>query len=424
MTATTESAPRILTLDVLRGIAVMGILAMNIIAFAMPFQAYQNYLAFGGDDATDLWAWILSTIFVDGKMRAMFSLLFGASMLLVIDRADASGESGKRVHIRRMLWLLVFGLIHFFLIWMGDILVGYALIGLLAFLFRRKTNKQLMKWSMIFFGVGLLVFTLMFGSLAVLESVATSPGASAEQVKQWEEVQKNAGLPSPEVIQKDIALHQGSYAGIVNDKLSEKAFQPLASTIMFGPETLALMLLGMWGLRSGFLTGDWEARRYRRIAIVNIAIGTAGFALIVWLIMRSGHAFGASMGLTMAGGAIFRPIMMIGYAALIILILKRVGAAGAVMSRIAAAGRTAFTNYLGTSILMTLLFYGYGAGLYGTLDRAQVYIVVLGMWALMLLWSKPWLARFRYGPFEWLWRTLARGSRQPMRKDLVPLPAE
>lgn len=424
MTAATENGSRIITLDVLRGVAVMGILAMNIVAFAMPFQAYQNYLAYGGDDATDLWAWILNTVFVDGKMRAMFSLLFGASMLLVIDRADAAGESGKRVHIRRMLWLLAFGLIHFFLIWMGDILVGYALVGLLAFLFRRKTNKQLMKWSLIFFGIGVLVYTLMFGSLAALESAATAPGASAEQVKQWDEIEKNMGLPTPEVIQKDIALHQGSYAGIVDDKLSEKAFQPLVATIMFGPETLALMLLGMWGLRSGFLTGEWEAWRYRRIAIINIAIGIIGFSLITWLIIRSGHAPGASMGLTMAGGALFRPVMMIGYVALIILMLKKASAIGPLTSRVAAAGRAAFTNYLGTSILMTALFYGWGAGLYGSLDRAQLYLVVLAMWGLMLLWSKPWLERYRYGPFEWLWRTLARGSRQPMRKGLAAAPAE
>jgi len=424
MSAMTEAEPRILTLDVLRGVAVMGILAMNIIAFAMPFQAYQNYLAFGGDDATDLWAWILSTIFVDGKMRAMFSLLFGASMLLVIHRADAAGGNGKRVHVRRMLWLLVFGLIHFFFIWMGDILVGYALVGLVAFLFRRKTAKQLLKWSMIFFGVGLLLFGLMFGSLYAFELAANAPGAPQEQVQQWQELEKEMGRPTPEKLEQDIARHQGSYAGIVGHKLREETFQPLVMTLMFGPETLALMLLGMWGLRSGFLTGDWKAARYKGIAIWNIAIGTVAFAVIAWLVIRSGHSVGASMALPMGVGVIFRPIMMLGYAALIILLVKKLGANGPAFSRIAATGRAAFTNYLGTSILMTLLFYGYGAGLYGTLDRAQIYLVVPVMWALMLLWSKPWLERYRYGPLEWLWRTLARGGRQPMRKQLAAAPAE
>lgn len=424
MTATTEAQPRIVTLDFLRGIAVLGILAMNIIAFAMPFYAYQNYLAFGGDDASDLWAWILSSIFVDGKMRAMFSLLFGASMLLVIDRAGSRGSSGTSVHVRRMLWLLVFGLIHYFLIWMGDILVGYALTGLVAFLFHLKTTKQLFKWSMIFFGLGVLLFTLMFGSIYALEQASSTPGAPRETAQQWGKLEREIGRPTPEVLQADIARHQGSYAGIVSHKVENEAFQPLVMTLMFGPETLALMLLGMWGLRSGFLTGEWEARRYRKVATLGIAIGAIGYSAIVWLTIQSGHAVGATMALQMSAGAVFRPIMMIGYVALIILILKNTGAAGTLTSRIAAAGRAAFTNYLGTSILMTALFYGYGAGLYGTMDRAPVYLVVVAMWVLMLLWSKPWLERFRYGPFEWLWRTLARWKWQRMRRPLAPKPAE
>jgi uncharacterized protein len=421
MTATTEAAPRIVTLDVLRGVAVMGILAMNIIAFAMPFAAYQNYLAYGGDDATDLWSWILSTVFVDGKMRSMFSLLFGASMLLVIDRAEAAGESGSRVHVRRMLWLLVFGLIHFFFIWMGDILTGYALTGLIAFSFRRKTAKQLLKWSIIFFGIGLLLFALFFGSPYGLEAAANQPGASAEIVQKWQELEKNLGRPTPEMLEADIGRHQGGYAGIMGHKIREEALNPLIMTILFGPETLALMLLGMWGLRSGFLTGEWAAARYRKIASWNIGIGALAYGAIVWLTIRSGHSVGTTLALHGVVGAVFRPIMMVGYTALIVLLVKKAGASGPLFSRVAAAGRAAFTNYLGTSILMTALFYGYGGGLYGELDRAEIYLVVVAMWGLMLLWSKPWLDRYRYGPFEWLWRTLARGSRQPMlRKSPAP----
>jgi uncharacterized protein len=115
----------------------------------------------------------------------------------------------------------------------------------------------------------------------------------------------------------------------------------------------------------------------------------------------------------MAATVPFRPLMVVATAALIILLSRR---GGALVARIAAAGRTAFTNYLGTSILMTALFYGYGGGLYGSLSRAELWIPVLAMWALMLLWSKPWLDRFDYGPLEWLWRSLSRGAVQPMRK--------
>jgi uncharacterized protein len=126
MTASDEPPPRIHALDIVRGVAVMGILAMNIVAFAMPFNAYMNPAAFGSHGPADYASWLFSFIFIDGKMRGLFSFLFGASMLLVIDRAEAKGESPAGIHFRRMAWLLFFGLIHFYLIWYGDILIGYA----------------------------------------------------------------------------------------------------------------------------------------------------------------------------------------------------------------------------------------------------------------------------------------------------------
>src|SRR5687767_8239705 len=149
MTAVTDSGPRIATLDIVRGIAVMGILAMNIVAFAMPFQAYMNPTAYGMDGTADLVSWVISFIFVDGKMRGLFSFLFGASTLLVIERARQSGASPARVHYARMLWLLVFGLIHFYFIWFGDILAGYALVGLLLFFFRNLSVRALIIWGVI-----------------------------------------------------------------------------------------------------------------------------------------------------------------------------------------------------------------------------------------------------------------------------------
>src|SRR6187549_2730736 len=132
----TTSPGRIVTLDIVRGIAVMGILAMNIVAFAMPDQAYVNPLAYGSESAADFASWAFSFVFIDGKMRGLFSFLFGASMLLVIQLAEAKRESARSATFRRQLWLLLFGYLHFALIWYGDILVGYALIGMLAWHFR------------------------------------------------------------------------------------------------------------------------------------------------------------------------------------------------------------------------------------------------------------------------------------------------
>ena len=148
--------------------------------------------------------------------------------------------------------------------------------------------------------------------------------------------------------------------------------------------------------------------------LVGFGIGIPAYVLLAWGYAQSGFTLPMTFAYVMAATVPFRPLMILATAALIILLTRR---GGWLVDRIAAAGRTAFTNYLGTSILMTTLFYGYGFGLYGSLSRAELWPVVFAAWALMLLWSKPWLERFRYGPFEWLWRSLARGELQPMRRE-------
>jgi uncharacterized protein len=177
------------------------------------------------------------------------------------------------------------------------------------------------------------------------------------------------------------------------------------------------MLLGMAALKSGFFTGSWSDGRYRKIALTGFAITIPAYSMLAWLLWADGFTPAMMPTFALAGPVLFRPVMVVAIAALIILLPRR---GGALVERIAAAGRAAFTNYLGTSILMTLLFYGYGAGQFGRFSRVELWVVVVAMWALMLLWSKPWLDRFLYGPFEWLWRTLARWSVQPMRRGASP----
>jgi uncharacterized protein len=172
----------------------------------------------------------------------------------------------------------------------------------------------------------------------------------------------------------------------------------------------------MAALKSGFFSGEWSGAAYRKALILGYGIGIPAYALLAWLLTRDGFSVPMIMAIVMAATTPFRPLMIVATAALIILLTRR---DGALVRRIAAAGRAAFTNYLGTSIIMTSFFYGYGLGLYGTMSRAELWLVVIPMWGLMLLWSKPWLERFQYGPFEWLWRSLARGEVQPMRKALA-----
>jgi uncharacterized protein len=414
MTAATEPPPRIATLDIVRGVAVMGILAMNIVGFALPFQAYMNPVALGPVGEADFASWLFSFVFVDGKMRGLFSFLFGASMLLVIEQAAAKGEPEERIHYRRMFWLLAFGLVHLYLIWFGDILVGYALTGMIAFLFRNLSQRALIRWAVGLLVVQLLVFAGLAAGAAMLQQQAAAPGAASATVAEWQGLEHMFGAMSPEAEAQELALYRGGYGPIVADRLNDQAIAPLKGLGLFGWETLAYFLLGMAALKSGFLTGAWSDGRYRRTALVGFAIGIPAYAALAWLLVRDDFSVPMLFALSMGATVPFRPLMVVAIASLIILATRR---GGALVDRIAAAGRAAFTNYLGTSLLMTTLFYGYGLGLFGRLGRAELWLVVIAMWAVMLLWSKPWLERFRYGPLEWLWRSLARGSLQPMRRS-------
>ena len=412
MTAATGAGPRILSLDIVRGVAVMGILAMNIVGFAMPFQAYMNPAAYGEMGSGDLASWAFSFILVDGKMRGLFSFLFGASMLLVIERAEASGKDPRSVHYRRMLWLLVFGLCHFYFIWFGDILAGYALVGMIAFLFRRLSPRSLLRWGIGLVIVQLAVFSSMAAGTFMLAANMASPTPDPQLVAEWQELQHFLGPLSGQPLTDKLALFQGPWSGLTEDRL-DRWFEPFAGLLYFGWETLAYMLFGMAALKTGLLTGQWASETYRRIALIGLAITIPVYALLAWILASDGFSVPMVMAVSMAATVPFRPVMVIAYVALIILLTRN---GGALIDRIAAAGRAAFTNYLGTSLIMTTFFYGYGLGLYGAFGRLELWIVVLAMWAVMLLWSKPWLDRFRYGPFEWLWRSLARGRVEPMRR--------
>jgi uncharacterized protein len=403
--------PRIATLDIVRGVAVMGILAMNIVMFAMPYQAYTNPLAYGLESGADLASWIFSFVLIDGKMRGLFSFLFGASTLLVIERAGGRGDA---VHFRRMAWLLVFGLIHFYLIWSGDILALYAVVGMLAWFFHQSPPRTLVGLGAGLVAFQFLLYALLSTTLFQAGAAAAAPGASAEAIQAWASVKADLAAPSADALAETLATYRGGYGGILAHRLTEELTTPIVSLFLTGWETLGYMLFGMAALKTDFLTGAWSDRAYRRVALAGFAIGIPAYALLVWLLIRDGFSLALLFALSNTATILLRPVMIVATAALIILLTRR---GGALVDRIAAAGRTAFTNYLGTSLVMTTLFYGYGLGWFGTFSRVELWPVVIAMWALMLLWSKPWLDHYRYGPFEWLWRTLARGTLQPMRRE-------
>ena len=416
MTETTSPSlirERIASLDVIRGVAVMGIFSVNVVAFAMIFPAYMNPGAYGGYTGENLAIWLANFVLIDGKMRGLFSILFGASMLLIIDRAKASGRSPAKTHYARMAVLLLFGLFHFYVIWFGDILALYAMVGMVAYLFAKRSTKTMLVWALGLFVASIALFSFASNQMRRGDIAAHAPMAKTKDIREWNE---NIGFltGNPVLNAKETAQALKPLPERVEHMVSERGTEPFATIIVFGPSTLALMLIGMAGYRSGFLTGAWDRRRYRRVALWCLSIGAAGSLLIgLWLISSNFYVplvFYANLALAMP----FQVMMALGYAALIIL-LARDG--GPISDRVTAVGRTAFTNYLGTSIIAALIFFGDGLALFGKMSRFEAWLFVPFFWALMLAWSKPWLDRFRYGPFEWAWRSLARWEIQSMRKQ-------
>lgn len=405
------AAPRFLTLDVVRGVAVMGILLANIAAFALPAPAYFSPLAWGGHGTREIAVWLTTFVFVEGKMRGLFSFLFGASMLLVIERAQAGGENPVKVHLSRMAVLFLIGVAHMYFIWWGDILAHYALVGLVAFVFAGLKAEQLLAAALT-----ALIATLLWNSMGLVGLIQAAPRDTPQAIQTWDLFAWGFGVPPADWIEGEIAAMRGHWTAQVAWRW-EFLDGPLAFVKAVGPETLTAMLFGMWGFRSGFLTGAWERTAYRRVAVTCLGVAWTAYLLLGLNTIAQGFDQRWVYFASIVGSVPFRILGTIGYAALFILAIRP---GGRLTERMAAVGRAAFTNYLGTSILVTAIFYGWGLGQFARWDRATIYLIPPAVWLVMLVWSKPWLDRFRYGPFEWAWRSLARLKLQPMRK---PLPA-
>ncbi len=413
----TASPTRHATIDALRGLAVMGILLMNIAGFALPSGAYFNPLAGGGAAPADLAIWAVNFVLVDGKMRALFSILFGASTLIVVERADAAGFNGARVHFARMATLALFGAAHLFLVWPGDILLHYALIGVVALPFVAIEPRQQIRIAILLLLIQLVIGAAFLASFVALRGAALAPGADVATLDAWHSFAAGVGIGLPQEVTQEIALLRGTWPAFLAHNLDEGLSGPLFLLAFDGPETLAFMLIGMAAMRGGFLTGTWPRRGYLRAAAIGIAIGLPPSAALCWLCFHTRFDTLATFAAATVGGVLFRPILALAEGALA---LAWIGAVdSALRRRIAAVGRAAFSNYLLTSLAMTFVFYGWGLGLFNRIERIWLYPIVLATWAAMLLWSALWLGRFRYGPFEWAWRSLARGKVQPMRRSII-----
>jgi len=400
----TTSADRILSLDIIRGIAVMGIFSVNVVGMAMIEFAYFYPPAFGFESLGDRIMWAGNMLVVDGRFRSLFSILFGASMVLMIERAVAAGRKGWQVHYPRMVVLLGFGLAHYYFFWWGDILANYALVGMIAYVFWRLGARWLLVASLV--SLSLIYVPAIVESATQL--TAPPPAAAAAQ--------SDAEEPSQEEqVAADIAENKqahetpGTHFAYVSEVYP---WRPFDSVGRYGLETLGLMLLGMAGYKSGFLTGSWSRRRYALVAAVTLIPSFLYYGFVVTQTLRTDFAQELYWPWAWELPTFLHPIAAMGYAAVIILLVVR---PGAVADRFAAVGRAAFTNYLGATLIGTILFYEFGFGLWGELSRGEAWLIVPVVWAAMLLWSKWWLDRYRYGPFEWAWRSLSRWKWEPIR---------
>ena len=423
--APVPAAERIETLDVVRGFALLGILLMNILAFGLPGRAYFDPSVDAATEGIDYAAFLIAEVFADGVMRALFSMLFGAGVVIL-----ACGPRAKSaaVYYRRQLLLLAFGLFgSYVLLWSGDILVLYALAGLVLYPLRNWRPRALFASAAIVFAYLAAFYAFLFVVLTVLpdqaEAVQTRIDAgeavSAEErdaVESWEEL-RSIYQPGAATLENERLKFQGAYGAAfrANARIVLELYSAYPLFLFW--DAFACMLLGMALYKTGTLRGQRDIRFYRRLAVVGFGVGLAVNLSEVAIQTRSGFAL-RWMADSVATYDLGRVFMALGWAALLAMVCLN-GWLGRMRAGLAAAGRMALSNYLLQSVLGLVIFTAAGFGLWNELPRHQLYLVVLAEWAVCIAFSVCWLRRFRFGPLEWLWRTLTYGRLATSKRTVA-----
>lgn len=409
----TASDERIDSVDTLRGLALLGIFVMNIPTFALPEAAFMNPPLAGGFAGLDYGVWLVNHLFFEFKMMAIFSLLFGAGVALMGERIVATGRRPARTHYQRMGWLLLFGMLHAYLIWFGDILVAYAVIGMLVFPLRRLRARWLMVLGVAVLPVAMVFSGLMQALFELMRSQAES--GDPKMVKAWAET-RAMFYPSPDDLDEERQRLLGSFfSRAVGTAPSVLQIQVYMLTMWGLWRVGGLMLIGMALYKWRVLSAERSVRFYAAMTGLGFGLGLPIVGTGVWMMHRSGFDPIAYFGVV----GMFNYVGSLGVAAGwvgLVLLICRLGLLTRVRSLLASVGRMALTNYLMQSLIAAFIFYGWGLGYFGQLNRTELVPIVLGVWALQLVFSPLWLARFRFGPMEWLWRSLTYMRLAPMRK--------
>ena len=415
---------RIRSIDTLRGVALLGILLMNIIAFGLPYASYFNPVFDSNLEGINLSTYIAMDIFVEGSMRGIFSMLFGAGFLLFITKPDADEDLVRGLYFRRTVLLILIGVFNaYILVWPGDILFTYGVAGLLLYVFWHYSAKKLALISGVIFALLAILHTAshMYSRglrEEVLEIEALPASTELNQVQQqtlaeWDTF-LNQQLFTPELVEQDLQIRKSGYLEIFLFLVPFSLIIQTLGLVSSGLwDALAMMLLGMAFMKWGIFNASRSMKFYLGMFVIGFGTGLPINYFEV-------NAF-VSSGFEIYWEAANRPtydlgrlLVAIGYIGLIMMICKS-GVLHLLRSALASVGQMALTNYLSQSLICNAIFMGWGFNLLGELDRFQIYYVVLGVWLFQLIASPIWLRYFRFGPAEWLWRSLTYKNKQQWR---------
>jgi len=399
----TGEGERLEILDVLRGFAVLGILIMNIQAFSMVTAAYSNPTNYGDLSGANFLVWFFSSLLFNQKLMALFSILFGAGIVLMAERVQARGGQPWRLHYRRMGWLLLIGLLHAHLLWFGDILFSYALCAMILFAcWKLSPTRQLA------LALALLALPVVF----LLTLAATLPHLPEDAVLQ---ITHSWSPPAADLLRETAAYRGGWLEQMSLRPMVTLSYQTSVFVVYTFGRAGGLMLLGMALFRWGVLTGRADRRVYRLLIVAGFFVGFP--MVLTGLVLDINNGWAAEI--SMVFGVLFNYwgsiLVCLAYLSAIVL-LHRGGYLRWLWRVLVPPGRMALTCYLGQTLLCTTLFYGHGFGLFGKVERVEQLILTLAIWVLLLAFSHGWLEYFRFGPFEWLWRSLTYGRWQPLRR--------
>jgi uncharacterized protein len=429
-----DTADRIQTVDIVRGVALLGILMMNIPVFGIDGSAYFTMLNGPHNNADFKTLAIVETLF-SGTMRGLFSMLFGAGMILFTmnKKERPGGITVAEYYYRRLAWLVLFGMFNaYILLWPGDILFYYGLCGMLLYPFRKMAAKWLILIGFVCVGIGIFKGMLGYTDFRA-KRIAYNEAVAAEKAKktlteeqraakaEWLEIEKNRA-PDTQATVRNVRKMNSGYGTVFSYLIPQNSNNETWWMYHGLWDMLCMMFIGMGLFALGFFSNKLSTSTYTMGMIVGYGVGIP-LALIFFF---EGWVGSQNIGAYLDAYRVphwtlydFRRFFLcLGHASLIMLVFRS-RIVPWLMKALANVGQMAFTNYLMQSIFCTLFFYGYGLSNYNNLRYYQLFYVVGAIWIFQIIFSVVWLRYFKFGPFEWLWRSLTYWKKQPMKKPQV-----